>query len=164
MLKTLAVGSPLRIVAAVAALAASAHAGAQATVDKSVGKALDRQKLAAEVDADGDYKLTFEVGGGRTQVVWVRSGASMFGELAVREILSIGANAPGGVLAPGLADRLLQYNSQSKLGAWAKNSDHVVFIARVPVDLEPERLVSAIELVARSADEIEKELGTADAF
>ncbi len=164
MVKTLSERLPLRLVAALALLVASAHAWSQATVDKSVGKLLDRQKLESEIDAEGDYKLTFDVGGGRTQVVWVRSGASRFGDLAVREVISIGAAAPGGVIPPALADRLRVFNAQSNLGAWARNDDHVVFIARVPSDLDGKRLASAIELVARSADEVERELGAADGF
>ena len=164
MVKTLSAGLPLRVAVTIAALIASALASAQATVDKQLGKTLNRQKLESEVDGEGDYKLTFDVGAGRTQVVWVRSGASTYGELVIREVLSIGAAAPGGVLSPALADRLLQFNAQSKLGAWARNADHAVFIAKIPADLDGKQLAAAIELVARSADEIERELGAADAF
>lgn len=164
MVKTLAAGLPMRFAALFAALLACAHVSAQTAVDKKLGKTLAKQKLEFEVDAEGDYKLTFDVGSGRTQVVWVRSGASAYGDLGVREILSIGSQAPSGVLPPALADRLLQTNPQSKLGAWARTAEHAVFIARVPADMDGRQLASALELVARSVDEVVRELGAADAF
>jgi len=40
---------------------------AQAVVDKKPGKLLDRQKLVYEVDAEGEHKLTFDVGNARSQ-------------------------------------------------------------------------------------------------
>jgi len=148
----------------IVALTATGPVHAQGAVDKKLGKTLDKQKLAFEVDADGDYKLTFDVGAGRSQVVWIRSGVSAYGDLVLREILSIGAVAPGGAVPAVLSDRMLTANAESKLGAWAKNAGHAVFVAKVPADLEGKRLAAALELVARSADELEREMGGADAF
>lgn len=153
-----------RFTAATLLLAVACAPGLSQEVDKKLGKLLDREKLVYEVDAEGDYKLTFDVGGGRSQVVWVRSGAATYGELAVRQILSIGADATGETLLPAVADRLLAFNAQSKLGGWSRNADRAVFVAQVPVDLDGKRLASAIELVARSADALEVDMGGADVF
>ncbi len=153
-----------RLTAATLLLAAASTPGTAQEVDAKLGKLLDRQKLVYEVDAEGDYKLTFDVGGGRSQVVWVRSGAATYGELVVRQVLSIGADATGDALLPGVADRLLAFNAQSKLGGWTRNADRAVFMAQIPVDLDGKRLASAIELVARSADALEVDMGGADVF
>jgi hypothetical protein len=44
-----------------------------------------------QVDDDGDFKLTIDLGNGRTQLVYVRSVTHEFGSLKVREVLSMGA-------------------------------------------------------------------------
>ncbi len=153
-----------RCTAATLILAAVCAPGLAQEADAKLGKLLDRQKLAHEVDADGDYKLTFDVGAGRSQVVWVRSGVASYGDLVVRQIMSIGADATGETLLPAAADRLLALNAQSKLGGWSRNADRAVFVAQIPADLDGKQLAAAIELVARSADELEREMGEADVF
>lgn len=62
--------------------------------DASVGKKLDALGLKYEVDADGDYKLLFEVENGRSQIVWVRSPVEALGNMRIREVLSIAGKSP----------------------------------------------------------------------
>ena len=55
---------------------AFAASAAAAEPDKKVGKLLDKSKVRYEVDADGDYKVTYELENGRTQLAFVRSTTS----------------------------------------------------------------------------------------
>ena len=75
------------VLAALAACLISATAVA-ATPDRAVGRLLDSLDFPYEVDEDGDYKMVFDAGDDRTQLVFVRSSVEKFGSHHVREIWS----------------------------------------------------------------------------
>jgi hypothetical protein len=155
----------LTALALAGALAPAAPAAAEDNVDKKLRKILDRSKISYEVDADGDFKVTYNVGGGRTQLAFVRSKTFGYGDLRIREILSIGYRADGDTFPADVANRMLEHNNDAKMGAWAKQGNLAIFTTKVPADASPKELVSAIEVTVSLADELERELsGKADEF
>ena len=125
--------------------------------DKSVQRQLDKRKINYEVDADGDFRITYDVGGGRTQLAFVRSATFNYGKLRIREIRSIGYRGDG-AFPQSVANRMLEHSNDAKLGAWTKQGNLAIFTAKIPADASDQQLVDAIELTARLADELEKEL------
>ena len=160
---------PMRQILLLAALALPAApvfaADAADNVDKKLRKLLDRSKISYEVDADGDFKVTYNVGNGRTQLAFVRSKTFGYGQLRIREILSIGYRADGDAFPAEVANRMLEHNNDAKMGAWAKQGNLAIFTTKIAADAGPKELASAIEVTVSLADELERELsGKADEF
>lgn len=147
----------LRCIATVLA-AALALPAAAATPDRAIKRQLEQRKLEYGVDEAGDFKLTFDLGGGRSQLAFVRSSTVAFGELEVREILSIGYRGDPAGLPPAVANRLLEHGNGAKIGGWVKQGALAIFVARIPADADADELVAALEATVRLADEIEREL------
>ena len=137
------------------ACAASA-AGREA--DRNLQKLLDKAKLKYQVDEDGDYKLTVDLGGGRSQLVYVRSVTHDFGTLKVREVLSIGASSKDAELSADVARRLMRENADTKLGAWSSQGRYAIYVCKIPADADARSLADAIELTATVADRLEHDL------
>lgn len=125
--------------------------------DKSVQRQLDKRKIQYRVDADGDFRVTYEVDDGRTQLAFVRSATFSYGKLRIREIRSIGWRGDG-AFPQSVANRMLEHSNEAKLGAWTKQGNLAIFTAKIAADASDQQLVDAIELTARLADELEKEL------
>ena len=139
-------------------LAGAACAALAADVaDKSVQRQLDKRKIQYKVDADGDFRVTYDVGNGRTQLAFVRSATFSYGKLRIREIRSIGYRGEA-AFPQSVANRLLEHSNEAKLGAWTKQGNLAIFTTKIPADASDQQLVDAIELTARLADELEKEL------
>src|SRR5689334_626624 len=98
------------LLAALALAAAAATPPALAgTPDPALKVQLDSLDLKYEVDSDGDYKVVFDLGGGRSQLVWLRSAVETYGSLKVREIWSVGYKHGGKPLSDKIANRLLEH-------------------------------------------------------
>lgn len=145
-----------------AALAAGALlltlSASAAEPDRNLQKLLDKAKIKYQVDDQGDFKITYDLGNGRTQLAYVRSGASDFGALKLREVLSIGYASPNEQIPNDVANRLLEHNAQTKLGAWTKQGRLAVFVSKIPADADARKLADAVELTAVLADALEQEL------
>lgn len=148
--------SPFVLLAALLAVAVALPAGAEA--DPRVKRNLDRRNLAYEIEANGDFKLTYELGDGRTQLAYVRSRELVYGALRMREIVSISYRSPGDLIPLEVANRILEENNKAKIGAWSKQGRLAVFSAQVPVDADAKTLADAIEASVRLADRLEREL------
>ena len=113
-----------------------------------------------KVDNDGDFKLTVEVPGGRTQLVYVISHTESVGGLTVREVWSP-AFKTGGHLSNDDAIRMLKDNNGKKVGAWRLYGEGekqmAVFAIHLASNASGEALKSAIEFVSKVADLMEKE-------
>lgn len=143
----------------------AATAPAAAEPDAKVRKQLEQRKIRYEVDADGSYKVTYDLGAGRTQLAYVSSMVHEYGSIETREVRSIGYRSPADAFPAAVANRILEANNQAKLGAWVKQGRFAVFSAPVPVDASAQQLADTIELCARLADELERELaGDKDEF
>jgi hypothetical protein len=136
------------------AFAASEPAPPQ-TPDKMVKAHLDGKGIKYEIDKDGDFKVLYKVGGGRTQIAWVRSRVNVYGNLKVREIWSPGYKSDGDDYPALIANTLLDKNHGVKLGAWEAQGVMAMFVVKIPADASADQLLDAIEATVNSADEVE---------
>ncbi|MDQ1310340.1 MAG: hypothetical protein QG601_1610 [Pseudomonadota bacterium] len=153
-----------------ASVAQAQDAPAQApapTADARVERLLKEVAAEYTVDEDGDFRLVYDIGGGRSQLVWIPSGTSDFGALEIRQIWSIAHRAKG-PLPADLANRLLDRNGAVILGAWltepAGDELGVIFAVQVAAEADALSLRSAIHAVATTADAMESELTGKDDF
>jgi len=137
------------------------------TADARVERLLKEVAAEYTVDEDGDFRLVYDIGGGRSQLVWIPSGTSNFGALEIRQVWSIAHRSPGPLLAE-LANRLLDRNGAVILGAWLTEPSGdelgVIFAVQVAAETDVLALRSAIHAVATTADAMEKELTGKDDF
>lgn len=146
---------------------ASAQVGAKKAGDPRVEKILKEADLKYTVDGDGDFRLSNDVGDGRTQLVWILSNTSELGTLEIRQIWSIAYRSKTPFSAR-VANRLLEENSKVKLGSWQvrkMGDDYVaVFSAQIAADTDRLSLLLALHAATTTADEIEKELTGKDDY
>lgn len=156
----------LLLLAGTVARAAEPDAPAPREVDPRVQAALEAAKLAYIVD-EGDFRLKYDVDGGRSQLVWVASGTAKLDQLEIRDVWSVASRGKG-VPPPELAAYLLKENARMILGAWQINQSTeeylVVFSAPVVATADAATLQEVIEVVMLSADRIEQELTGKDEF
>jgi hypothetical protein len=137
-----------------------------ARLDTRVASALESAGLAY-ADDDGDFRLIYQVGGGRSQAVWVASSTARITRLEYRDVWSLAYRGDGQVPLE-MARRLLTENARMVLGAWQVNQAQdrylVVFLAQLPADADAASLQEVVEAVALSTDRMEKELTSADEF
>jgi len=126
--------------------------------DAAIKAQLDSLDVKYDVDKDGDYKVTFDLGEDRSQVVWIRSATDSYGSLKVREVWSPGYKLDGGDLPAKVANRLLEHGHGLILGGWTKQKQYAMLVVKIPVSSTPQQLRDAAEFAAGAADEIEKEL------
>lgn len=148
-------------------LGAAAQDGSDSVVpaaDPAIAAQLEALDYEYDVDSDGDYKMTFSLDGGRSQLVYVISQVESFGEHRVREIWSPAYRAPGDSFPAIIANRLLEDSQASKMGGWVKQGDMALFVVKIPADASQGELDDAIDYAIRVADEMELELTTQDEF
>lgn len=135
----------------------AAPAARAGTPDPALKALLDKQKIKYEIDSDGDYKITFDLGGGRTQLVWIRSATDTYGSLKVREIWSPGYKLDGELPAK-IANRLLEHSHSMILGGWTKQKTYAMFVVKILATATPQQVRDAAEAAADAADDMEQEL------
>jgi hypothetical protein len=147
-------------------LAAPAFAAdTPAVADAALGKQLQAMEIKYEVDKDGDYRMTFELEDGRTQLVYARSPVESYGSNRIREIWSPGYKYSTPELDVKVANRLLEHSGEVIMGGWTRQKSTAMFVVKVPERATPQELRDAIEAAAACADRIEKELtGGKDEF
>jgi len=147
-------------------VAGAQGAPAARPVDTRVEAALEESKLAYAMDG-GDFRLKYDLDGGRSQLVWVASGTTKLDQLEIRDVWSVAYRSKGEVPAD-MAIRLLKENARMILGAWQVNQgkdEHlIVFSAPVNAAADASTLAEVIEVVTLSADRIEKELTGKDEY
>jgi len=133
--------------------------------DQRVRKALDELELKYTIDSDGDFRVLFDMGEGRSQLAIIRSSTSKYRNLEVREIWSVGYKSEGKQFPQEVANALLEDTFPKKLGAWAKLDDLAVFVVKFPADADNETLLSCLKLALEAADAMEEKLtGEKDEF
>jgi hypothetical protein len=136
------------------------------TPDPRVAATLQEANLGYRLD-DGDFRLEYDVGDSRSQLVWVASGTTKLDQLEIRDVWSVASHGTGALPAE-LAAYLLKENARMILGAWQVNQGAdeylVVFSAPVIAGADAATLREVIEVVTLSADRIEKELTGRDEF
>lgn len=134
------------------------------SADPAVGRLLDGLDYKYEVDPDGDYKLTFELENGRSQLAFVISQVESFGQMKVREVWAPAYRAGDGQFPAAIANRLLEDSQSSKLGGWVKQGDMAVFVIKLAADATSAQLDDALDFVLRTADGMEQELTGRDEY
>jgi len=135
--------------------------------DARVTRALNQTDLQYTVDKDGDFRVSFDVGSGRSQMALVFSATEQLRNLEIREVRSA-AMVSKSPLSSAVANRLLQENFRNKLALWgvqkSGSSYIVVCIIRVAADSDGETLETALRLAGQQADDMEKVLTGKDDY
>ena len=103
---------------------------------------------------------------GRSQLAYVISAVEKFGSFQVREVWAPAYRAADGEFPVAVANRLLEHSNTLILGSWVKQKGgYAVFVIKIPHDATGAQLDTAIDQVAQTADEIEREFtGSEDAY
>jgi hypothetical protein len=147
-----------KLIAIALSWALSGAAATAAEADRRVEKLLDRARIAYEVDDQGDFRVTYALDEGRSQMVIVRSPTTAYGALDQRELVSAGYRSATLALPPEVANRLLELNANARLGGWARQGPMALLVVRIPADADGRELADALEYTARAADAAEREL------
>lgn len=145
--------------AASAILAAGLAAAAPAIADDSVAARLNAAGITHEVDADGDFKVTYSYSReGRTQLVFVSGSTQQVGGFNVREVFSPAARLAGDGITGAKALELLAESRRNKLGSWEIAGDVLYFVIKFPDTLDADELESMMDIAAETADDMELEI------
>lgn len=136
--------------------------------DPRVRGALDEAGLRYVVDDNQDFQLLFELGDGRSQVVWINSATQAVTPFEVREVWS-GAYLARRSLPRRVANALLVDSYHQKVGAWASWPDRsgrnmAIFVVKIDADAPADALATAVQAVLVVADTMERHLGGKDRF
>lgn len=136
-----------------------------AKADQRVRKVLDDLEIKYTIDADGHFRVLFEMGGGRSQLAIIRSATSEYRNLEVREIWSVGYKSAGEKFPADVANALLEDTFPKKLGAWTKVDNLAIFVVKFAADADKETVLSCLKLALEAADTMEEKLtGDKDEF
>lgn len=142
--------------------------GNKARIDPRVQRLLESASLKYDITNAGDFKLSFNLGGGRSQVAFVNSNTETFGGLEIREVSSVGLFLKKSVPDPALMLYALVDNSNVKLGAWrvvlGDEGALVIFTAHISADTDAQTLMSVMTLVMRAADDLENKFSGDDKY
>lgn len=149
-------------------LLSSAHAQiGEPESDSRVRNQLESLGLKYSMTDNGNYKVVFDMGEGRTQLVVIYSNTYNYNGMEVREITSTAMSTDDkrGFTQPTLFD-LLERNQTYKIGAWQINGGTAPFILEFGIRMSANSSQSVfdelIRLAARMADELEQELTSGD--
>ena len=138
---------------------------AQAT-DASVEKRLKARDIPYEVDADGDYKITYSYEAeGRSQLVFVSSALESIDGMQVREIYAAAGKVDEDGIDGAMALKLLAESQDKKIGSWELAGSILIYVIKLPDSIDAAGLEAVIKIVAQVADDKEIELsGKKDAL
>jgi hypothetical protein len=145
-------------------LVTTASASAQ---DSRVRSALDNAGLKYTITDNGNFKIPFDMGNGRTQVVIVNSKTYEFGGAEIREIFSVAAVVSSkSAFTQNNLFKLLELNETYKIGAWqihGGESPYILqFAIRAGANTSSSILADLIKLAAKTADDMEERLTEED--
>lgn len=137
--------------------------------DERVKAQLERLGLKYTLSETGNYKVVFDMGNERTQLVVINSNTYEFGSQEIRELYSVAAlfNSPDEI-NKDLLFKLLELNETYKVGAWQINGGKspylVQFAVRLSATAPDKALDELIRLAAGKADELELEVTKKDDY
>jgi hypothetical protein len=147
--------------------AAKTAAEQKSAPDARVKKILEGRKIEYEITSTGNFKVTFDLKNGRSQMAFISSATYRYMNLEIREIVSPAYRSAAPFTAE-VADRLLSDNNDKKLGAWVmqkgKDGYYALFVTKIPADSDEESFINLLRLTLEAADEMEKELTGKDEF
>jgi hypothetical protein len=148
-------------------LAVPGVVSAQATKgDPGVTQQLDRLGLNYTVTKSGNFSVTYDLDGGRSQVAYIMGKTETVDTTDVRELWSR-AGTFDAVPDADVMQNLLEESGSKKIGFWSieetdKGGYTVYFSVKVPVYLKDGDLSSLLEYTANIADQKEEELFNTD--
>ena len=136
-----------------------------AKADDSVKKRLDERGIKHAIDADGDFKVTYNyTKEKRTQLVFVSGKTEIVRDRNIREIFSPTANIKTSDIDGTKALKLMSESRKNKLGSWEIEGDMLYFVIKLPEILSSTDLEIAMDIAAETADDMELELTGKDEF
>lgn len=139
----------------------------EAQGDARIRTILAQLNLKYSLTSDGDFKLLFDVGDGRTQIVIVNSDTQTYEGREIREVWAIGHRSDG-ELRQQLANELLRDNNTMKIGSWRvlfqDGKSFATFAVQIAAVPEGDFLNSILSVVAHKADALERSQGGGDEF
>ena len=121
--------------------------------DASVEARLDARGVKYEIDADGDYKVTYAIKSeGRSQLVFVSGRTESVAGFKVREVF---APAAKDGISGAKAIELMGASRTIKLGSWEMQGDVLYFVIKLPDSVDAAQLESAMDIAAETADNME---------
>lgn len=148
--------SPSALGLAGLALAYSAPAAAQ---DETVASRLEAEGIKYTVDAEGDFKVTYNYSKeGRTQLVFISGKTETVSGLTIREVFSPAARITKDGIDAAKAFELIQESGRLKLGAWEVRGDALYLVIKVIDTLSSADLEAVMDIAAETADDKEIEI------
>lgn len=133
--------------------------------DRRVERILLQEDITYSIDEDGDFRVVFDLGEGRSQLAYIISDTSDYEGLEIREIWSVGYQSEEGPFPADVANLLLEDTFTRKLGGWARDEGMAVYIVRLDADADADELINSLLLALYVADEVEESLtGDKDEF
>lgn len=131
--------------------------------DYSITDVLDSTTFHYIKDNEGDYIVDYRTKTGRTQTVIISSKINSFQGIYVRDIISVSKIFNNEPLPEKLTKVLLIDNySEKYLGSWAIDSKEdiitILFVIKLPYNVDKKILEAAIIEAAEAADALEKAL------
>ncbi len=134
--------------------------------DASVEARLKARGVQFEVDAVGDYKVTYSYKQeNRSQLVFVSGHTEQVNGMSVREVFSPAGRIAADRIDGAKALALLADSRGKKIGSWEIAGDALYFVIKLPDSVDAAGLEAAMDIAAETADNKEIELsGDKDAL
>jgi len=146
-------------------IAAAAYAQGATKGDPALSKQLDRLGVRYKITDSGNYSMTYDLDGGRSQTVYIMGKTVKYGNTEIRELWSR-AGTFDDVPSAEVMQKLLEESGEKEIGFWSieKGDDGyiVYFSVKVPVYIRDSDLAALLELTANVADQKEAELFNSD--
>jgi len=144
---------------AVLVLCAATLAMPALAADASVDARLKARGVQFEVDADGDYKVTYSYKQeNRTQLVFVSGRTEQVNGISIREVFSPAGRVAADGIDGAKAMALLADSRSKKLGSWEISGDVLYFVIKLPDSIDGAALEAAMDIASETADNKEIEL------
>lgn len=137
--------------------------------DPSIKAKLDSLEIKYTISDKGNFRIVFNMGKERTQLVVVNSAKYEYGGLQIREITSTAAiTQERSTISRDTLFLLLEKNQTYKLGAWQINGGTSPFVFEFGLRINANSSAAILEemmmLAAKVADEMEQSLSGGDKY
>jgi hypothetical protein len=137
--------------------------------DNRIKTKLDALGIKYSITEQGAFKVIFEMGKNRTQLVVIKSNTHEYGGMEIREISSVAAGCQiRSEFSQENLFYLLEKNETYKLGAWQIHGGSAPFLLeyslRISANAAQSVLDDLIRLAAKVADDMEQALTDEDKY
>jgi|GEM_PF-1494532 len=128
--------------------------------DPRVGAVLDRLGVKYTVNPSGNYSVTYDLDGGRSQTVYIMSETDTYNGVEIREIWSNAGDLDSEPAADQLVD-LMTESGKNKVGCWALEAQDdgkylLFYTIKFPADAGDAAYRAMLEFASSVADEREE--------